>query len=198
VKCEKGGAVFVEEATERIGEIFGDLHAVVENDHGLEGAAGAGFDGDLIGRDRRATEDAAGGPLVFGEDDEGELGTDDALVAFDIEVEVILFADLREGADERRAGLIEREFAAAENEEVVDVEEVIEGIDLHAGAERFDDAGAVADGVVVRADERVLPEVELTEFSFGACPDGDVAIVAGDGFVGEAEGCFLQENVERA
>ena len=128
----------------------------------------------------------------------GEFGADDALVAFDIEVEIVLLADLGEGAKERGAGLVEGEFTATEDEEVVDVEKVVEGVDLHAGTESFDDAGAVADGVVVRTDERIFPEVEFAEFSFGAGPDRDVAVVAGDGFVGEAEGRFFEEDVERA
>lgn len=198
VEGEEGGAVFVEEAAEGVREFLGDLHAVVVDQDGFEVAAGAGFDGDLIGGDRGAAENLARGPGVAGEDDVGEFGADDAFVALDVEVEIVVLADLREGAEEGGAGFVEREFAAAEDEEVVDVEEVIEGVELHAGAEGFDDAGAVADGVVVRADERVFPEVEFTELGLGAGPDGDVAVVAGNGFVGEAERGFFEEDVERA
>src|SRR5688572_27278095 len=100
MECEERWAVFVEEAAKRIGKLGVDFDAVVVDQDWLEIAARAGFDGDLVGGDRGAAEDAAGGPGVVGEDHESQLGANDALVAFDVEVEVVLLADLRERAEE--------------------------------------------------------------------------------------------------
>ena len=46
----------------------------------------------------------------------------------------VLLADLGEGAEQGGAGFVVGKFATAEDEQVVDVEEVIEGVDLHTGA----------------------------------------------------------------